>query len=63
MKFTGFYEVRVPHGEDVEQEQMLATVAYIETPELLARLSDRLEGVPPGSHIRIDLIAWDGVEP
>lgn len=57
MKFTGFYEVHPPAGGETE---MLTTVSYVETDDLIERIRARLADVKPGSHIRIDLIAWDG---
>jgi hypothetical protein len=38
---------------------VLTTVQYVEAADLLERVRLRLEAAPPGSHIRIDLIAWD----
>jgi S-methylmethionine-dependent homocysteine/selenocysteine methylase len=51
MRFTGFFEA----GGDVS-----TTVSYVETEDLLERLRARLEAVPPGTWVRIDLIAWEG---
>lgn len=56
MRFTGFWEAT---GPAIETE-MSASISYIDTDDLLERLRVRLEAVPPGTHVRIDLIAWDG---
>jgi hypothetical protein len=56
VKFTGFYESRTPHAED---DEVLTTLSYVELDDLLERLRARLEDVPPGSHVVVDLIAWD----
>jgi hypothetical protein len=53
--FTGFWEAR---GADVDE--VAATIRYEPIGELLERLRVRLEAVPPGTRIRVDLIAWDG---
>lgn len=55
-RFTGFFELR---GPGIESE-VSVTISYVEIAELLERLRLRLEAVPPGAHVRIDLIAWDG---
>jgi hypothetical protein len=51
MKFTGFWEA----GDD-----MAMTFSYVETEDLLERIRVRLEAVPAGTWVRIDLIARDG---
>jgi hypothetical protein len=56
-RFTGFWEAR---GPDVDE--VATTVRYESADELLERIRLRLEAAPPGAHIRIDLIAWDGEE-
>jgi hypothetical protein len=53
MRFTGFWET---NGGDAE---VRTTVKPLEADELLERLRARLADVEPGTHIRIDLIAWD----
>jgi hypothetical protein len=53
--FTGFWEAR---GADVDE--VAATIRYEPIGELLERLRVRLEAVPAGTHVRVDLIAWDG---
>lgn len=58
LSFTGFWEA---HGPDIETE-MATTVSYVPAPELLRRLRARLETVERGTHLRVDLIAWDGPE-
>jgi hypothetical protein len=51
-RFTGFWE-------DNEGEGTVATTfGPLAVDALLERLRERLEGVAPGVHIRIDLIAW-----
>jgi hypothetical protein len=55
VKFTGFWEAR---GPDVDE--MATTITKATTDDLLARLRVRLESVPSGTHVRIDLIAGDG---
>jgi hypothetical protein len=52
MRFTGFWET---NGADA---QVSTTIKYLEAGELLERLRVRLAEVEPGTHIRIDLIAW-----
>jgi hypothetical protein len=56
--FTGFWEAR---GSDLDE--VFATVRYEPVDDLLERLRVRLESVPAGTHVRIDLIAWDGQGP
>ena len=51
--FTGFWEAR---GDGVEE--VAVTIQYLPADELLRRLQARLESVPAGTHIRIDVIAW-----
>jgi uncharacterized protein (DUF2126 family) len=51
--FTGFWET---FGED---PVVAGTIEYLDADELLERLRARLAAVKPGTHIRIDLIAWD----
>ena len=53
MRFTGFFEAT---GQDIDEVAM--TFGYVETDDLLERLRARLEAVPPGTHVRVDLIAW-----
>jgi hypothetical protein len=52
--FTGFWETRGPEGDEV-----LTTLKYVPAEQLLDRLKQRLAGVPPGTHVRIDLMAWE----
>lgn len=54
--FTGFLEIR---GPDVETT-VSTTIRYLSIDETLDRLRARLEAVPPGTHVRVDLISWDG---
>jgi hypothetical protein len=56
VRFTGFWEAS---GFAIEDE-VATTFTYVETDDLLERLRARLEAVPPGTHVRVDLIAWDG---
>jgi hypothetical protein len=58
MKFTGFWEASGPRLE----EEIAVTLSYVETEDLLERLRVRLESVPPGTWVRLDLIAWDGAD-
>jgi len=53
VKFTGFYEARGP-----DTDELATTVSYVPVDELLGRIRVRLNEVPPGTHVRIDLIAW-----
>jgi hypothetical protein len=55
-RFTGFWEAS---GRDVETE-LAASIKYETVDVLLERLRARLVSVPPGTRVRIDLIAWDG---
>lgn len=55
MRFTGFWEATGPGLED----EVATTISYIEVEDLIERLRLRLESVPPGTHVRVDLIAWD----
>lgn len=55
MKFTGFWE-----SNDESEVDVSTTIREVEADELLERLRVRLEAAEPGTHIRIDLIAWDG---
>lgn len=50
-RFTGFWE---------DDETVATTVGPVPVDVLLERLRVRLEETPPGAHVRIDLIAWDG---
>jgi hypothetical protein len=52
--FTGFFEARPPHGP----EEVSTSVKYLTTDQLLERLRERMESAEPGTHIRIDVIAW-----
>lgn len=52
-RFTGFWEAT---GPDVDE--VATTISYWETDQILDRLRERLESVPPGTHVRVDLIAW-----
>lgn len=53
-RFTGFWE------DDDGEGTMATTIVAEPIDPLLDRLRVRLEGVAPGTHIRIDLIAWEG---
>jgi hypothetical protein len=53
--FTGFWEATGPGIED----DVATTISYWSVERLLARLRERLEAVPPGTIMRIELIAWD----
>jgi hypothetical protein len=55
-RFTGFWETDGPEPE------VATTISYWGVDELLERLRVRLEQVPPGTHVRVDLIAWDGTD-
>lgn len=57
MKFTGFWEATAPGLDEVA-----VTLSYVTADELLERLRVRLADVPVGTHIRVDLISWDGPE-
>lgn len=52
--FTGFWETRGP-----EPAEVATTIGPITITELLGRLRGRLESVPAGTWVRIDLIAWE----
>jgi hypothetical protein len=54
--FTGFVEIRGPYVE----EQVSTTIRYLSLDEMLDRLRRKLAAVPPGTHVRVDLISWDG---
>lgn len=54
MRFTGFWE------DDAGDGTVATTIVACPVGTLLDRLRARLEGVAPGTHIRIDLIAWEG---
>jgi hypothetical protein len=54
MRFTGFWEAT---GPDIEDE-VATTINYVEIEDLIERLRKRLESVPPGTHVTVDLIAW-----
>jgi hypothetical protein len=57
--FTGFWETRYTGGgDDAPLPELATTVGPITTTELLGRLHARLDDVPPGTWVRIDLIAW-----
>jgi hypothetical protein len=55
-RFTGFWEAEGPAWEP----EVATTISYWPVEELLEHLRQRLELVPPGTHVRVDLIAWDG---
>jgi hypothetical protein len=52
--FTGFWEAK---GGDLDV--VFTTVRYEPVDVLLERLRVRLAEVPAGTHVRIDLVAWD----
>jgi hypothetical protein len=52
--FTGFWEAQ---GDG--EAEVATSIKYLTTEQLLERLRVRLEQVEPGTHIRIDVIAWD----
>jgi hypothetical protein len=52
--FTGFWE------DDDGDGTMATTIGPIPVDDLLERLRARLEAVPPGTVVRVDLIAWGG---
>jgi hypothetical protein len=54
-RFTGFWDATGPGLPDGE---IAVSIRYEETEVLLERLRERLEAVPPGTHVTIDLIAW-----
>lgn len=56
--FTGFWEAQGAGLDDVA-----ASVRYEPVDVLLERLRARLAEVPAGTHVRIDLVAWDGDGP
>ena len=53
--FTGFWEMTGPDVDEVS-----CTISYLPADELLERIRVRLEAAPPGVHVRIDLVSWDG---
>lgn len=61
MKFTGFWEATtVSDSPDIPPAiELYTTINYWPADVLLERLRMRLEELPPGTHIRLDLIAWD----
>lgn len=52
-RFTGFWE---DNADDVGT--VATTIGPIPLEDLLDRLRRRLEEVPPGTTVRVDLIAW-----
>lgn len=58
MRWTGFWEVNAPGEPPV----VLTTMIEVEADELMERIRTRLRDLPPGAHVRIDLIAWDDPE-
>jgi hypothetical protein len=52
--FTGFWEARPPSGD----EEVATSVKYLTTDQLLDRLRERMNAAEPGTHIRVDVIAW-----
>jgi hypothetical protein len=59
MKFTGFLEVVRPRGGNAS---ISCSIRYFTIDDLFERMRDRLAGVPPGAHVRIDLIAWGDLD-
>lgn len=57
MMFTGFWETR--YTVDDRPPELATTVGPIDVDVLLDRLRKRLDDVPAGTWVRIDLIAWD----
>jgi hypothetical protein len=53
-RFTGFWE------DDDGGGTVLTTITPIPLDDLLERLRARLEALPPGTVVRVDLIAWGG---
>jgi hypothetical protein len=51
--FTGFWEAK---GEGVDE--VATSVKYLQTDQLLDRLRERMNSVPPGTHVHIDVTAW-----
>lgn len=48
--FTGFWD---------DGESVATTVGPVALDDLMERLRARLEAMPAGTNVRIDLIAWD----
>jgi hypothetical protein len=51
--FTGFWEARTG-----EEREVATSIKYLTTDQLLERLRDRMNSAEPGTHIRIDVVAW-----
>jgi hypothetical protein len=54
--FTGFWETRFTTDRPPE---LATTVGPVTATELLGRLRARMDDVPAGTWVRIDLIAWE----
>jgi hypothetical protein len=52
-RFTGFWE------DDEDDGNVATTIVAMPVDALLERLRARMEEAPAGTHIRVDLIAWD----
>jgi hypothetical protein len=65
-KFTGFWDAQYGASEDREwilehgPEEVATTLGPVDVEDLLERLGKRLREVPPGTRVRVDLIAWGG---
>jgi len=57
-RFTGFWEATGRDDDGVYREEVLTTIGPWPLEEILERLRERLETVPAGTNVRIDLIAW-----
>jgi len=55
-RFTGFWEATGPG----HMEEVATTISHWPIEKLLERLRERLETVPPGTLVRVELIAWEG---
>jgi hypothetical protein len=56
VRFTGFVEADPPDGGD---QLVMSTVGPVDVDDLFERLKAKVIELPPGTNVRIDLIAWD----
>jgi type IV secretory pathway ATPase VirB11/archaellum biosynthesis ATPase len=55
VKFTGFIEATGADGEEL----VLTTVGPVDVDDVFERVKAKVLELPPGTDVRIDLIAWN----